>query len=255
MNKIEIVNHAIWSLVEEAPHHEVIVKDNWVQKVTLNAPAPNMNGVYKCEIDDGVAEEKVIETIKFFKDRKLPFRWKTCESSRPKNINYLLEKHGLVLKDELYGLISMPNQLDINHNSDVIVRELSLDMKKDWLIVQATAWRVPEKGIEYIDKFFEKELELMKGKSKSYIAYIDDVPVASASTIFFENYAYLVGAATAPEYRGRGIYKSLLKRRISEIDELNIPTVIHCVKDTSAPICLKLGFEKVSEIKSYELEL
>jgi len=159
----------------------------------------------------------------------------------------------MFLKDELYGLIALPGALNIKINPEVIIKELTVDMKDDWLMVQANAWRVPPQGIEFISKYFEKELELLKGRNKSYIAYIDTRPVASASTIFFDDFAYLVGAATEPEFRGRGIYKSLLQERVKEIDILNLPTVIHCVKDTSAPICLKLGFEKVSVIRSYEL--
>jgi predicted acetyltransferase len=61
-----------------------------------------------------------------------------------------------------------------------------------------------------------------------------------------------VGAAVDPEVRRQGIYHTLLAHRLREIKRRELPAVIHCLENTSAPICLKLGFEKVCEIYSFE---
>jgi ribosomal protein S18 acetylase RimI-like enzyme len=159
----------------------------------------------------------------------------------------------LHLKDELWGLIALPGQLSFESNPQVEIKELARELKADWLIVQASAWGVPLEGINFIDKYFEKEFVLIDtGKAQAFIAYIEGKPVASAGLLLHDDYGYLVGAATAPSYRGQGVYRSLLRTRLDILNKKNLPAVIHCVSNTSAPICLKLGFEKVCQINSFE---
>ncbi len=253
LNK-SIVERAIWENVKASSINEIVVSENWVQLTTPDAPHPVMNGVFRCELESDIAEAKILETISGYKNKGLPFRWKTCDSSKPANLNELLVKHGLALKDRLYGLIANPRSLQIEGATDVEVKELSPDMKSDWLQVQAEAWNVPPQGISFIDRNFRKEFELIEqGKSKAYIAYYQGRPVASAGLLLHKDYGYLVGAATAPAYRKKGVYRSLMKKRVDLLRALDVAAVIHCVWNTSAPICLKLGFEKVCEINSFEL--
>lgn len=250
------VERAIWENVNPTAFNEVVINDKWVQIISPTAPTPHLNGVYRSELESDHAEAKIIETIYKYKSKGLPFRWKTCDSSTPANLNDLLIKHGLVLKDRLFGLMADPESLRINEVNGVEVKELSLEMKQDWLQVQAEAWNVPPQGIAYIDKNFLNEFEkIQQGKAKAYIAYYENRPVASAGLILNKDYGLLVGAATSTNYRNKGIYRSLLKKRVDLLKTLNIPVVIHCLWNTSAPICLKLGFEKVCEINSFELVL
>ncbi|MBT4792399.1 MAG: hypothetical protein HON90_12580, partial [Halobacteriovoraceae bacterium] len=88
--------------------------------------------------------------------------------------------------------------------------------------------------------------------SKDFIAYINDFAVASGGFSITKDYAFLGGGAVNPKYRKQGVYRTLLSHRMDIISEMNLPAVIHCLKKTSAPICLRLGFEKVCEIFSFE---
>jgi hypothetical protein len=90
-------------------------------------------------------------------------------------------KHGLVLKDRLWGLFAKPNQIQITPNHEIEIKELTMDLKKDWMVVQSTAWNVPPQGISFIDKNFHKEFDLIeRGEAKAFIAYYKSEPVASA---------------------------------------------------------------------------
>lgn len=254
MTKRQLVESAIWESVKLSPINEVIIEDNWVQLTTPGAPTPVMNGVFRCEIKNEDIETRILQTIRQYKQKGLPFRWKTCESSKPVNINELLIKHGLTLKDRLWGLFAHPDQIQLSPNPDVEIKELNMDLKKDWLVVQAIAWNVPPEGISFIDKNFHQEFDLIeKGKAKAFLAYYKGKPVASAGLLLQANYGYLVGAATAPAARKLGVYRSLMKRRLDYLESKKLPAVIHCIWNTSAPICLKLGFEKICEINSFEL--
>lgn len=96
------------------------------------------------------------------------------------------------------------------------------------------------------------DLKLQKGPYENYIAYLNDEPVGSAGLRYYSDYAYLVGAVVLPRFRKKGIYKSLLAHRVQLIKKKGLAIVNHCLENTSAPICLKLGFEKVVKIESFE---
>jgi hypothetical protein len=164
-----------------------------------------------------------------------------------------LSEYGLPHKETLYGLYADPKSLNIPANPLVRIEELTLQNLEDWLAVQSSAWGVPPPGISYIRQ--EQTLKLKSNLSpaeRNFIAYYNGAPVASAAVVIRPQYGFLVGAAVNPDQRRNGIYRSLLAHRLKIIAEHSLPAVIHCLENTSAPICLKLGFEKVCEIYSYE---
>lgn len=250
--KLSLVEKALWDGIKKTPDNEVVLETNWVQQTTPGAPTTFLNGVYRCELSERGIEEKIRTTIEHYRKLKLPFRWKVTPSSRPANLKTLLLQEGLELKDTLFGLFAEPKELKIPTNPRTEVKELTLANLEDWLRVQELAWQVPPPGIAYLR---HKTTETLKSKSDPYnnlIAYYDGEPVGSAGLRFFPDYAYLAGAAVNPSARKQGVYRTLLAHRMRMIEQRGVPAVIHCLENTSAPICLKLGFEKVCEIYSYE---
>jgi predicted acetyltransferase len=58
-----------------------------------------------------------------------------------------------------------------------------------------------------------------------------------------------------PRFRGKGVYRGLVARRLEVLRERGIPLVtIQAIADTSAPICKKLGFETVCQLAMYGWE-
>lgn len=84
------------------------------------------------------------------------------------------------------------------------------------------------------------------------IAYMDNIPAGSAAMRIADDYVYLMGGAVNEDFRNQGVYRTLTAHRLNRIAKLELPAVIHCLEKTSAPIGLKLGFEKICEIHSYE---
>ncbi|MGZ6480597.1 MAG: GNAT family N-acetyltransferase, partial [Bdellovibrionales bacterium] len=118
--------------------------------------------------------------------------------------------------------------------------------------VQAKAWSVPPQGIAYQRKAMTEGLSRRDSPYENYVAYLDGQPVGSAALRIAKDYVYLMGGAVNEAKRHQGVYRSLTAHRLERIAELGLPAVIQCLEKTSAPICLKLGFEKVCEIESYE---
>ena len=88
------------------------------------------------------------------------------------------------------------------------------------------------------------------GHVTRYLARIDGQPVATAdiSWLADERAAFLGGALTLPQFRGRGAYRTLVHRRWQDAVEQGRPVLVTQSEPMSQPILLRLGFEVVGEI-------
>ena len=89
-----------------------------------------------------------------------------------------------------------------------------------------------------------------------YLAYVEgvDYPVATAGMLYLPDQpiALLLSSATLPDFRGYGIYTSLMARRLADAQQDGIEAaIIQAVRETSAPICRKLGFVEIMPMELY----
>ena len=89
-----------------------------------------------------------------------------------------------------------------------------------------------------------------------YLAYVEgvDYPVATAGMLYMPDdpIAVMLSAATLPQFRGHGIYTSLMARRLADAHHDGLEAaVIQAVRATSAPICRKLGFREIAGLTMY----
>lgn len=95
---------------------------------------------------------------------------------------------------------------------------------------------------------FERSLG-REGHRSSYLAFDGDVPVAAADAIFVEGAVLLMGGATLPEARGRGMYQALVQRRWEEAAARGTPLLVVQAGAMSRPILARLGFAEVARVK------
>jgi GNAT superfamily N-acetyltransferase len=90
-----------------------------------------------------------------------------------------------------------------------------------------------------------------------YVAYSDGRPVASARIEFPPRrlFAGLWGGGTIPEYRGRGIYRALVRARADEARRRGYRYLRVDARETSRPILERLGFAALTGIVEWRLAL
>jgi GNAT superfamily N-acetyltransferase len=81
----------------------------------------------------------------------------------------------------------------------------------------------------------------------SYLAYVDGKLVAFGEMLFLPFAAFLSGATTRPDYRGRGVYRALVRARWEEAARRGTPALIIVAGSMSRPILERLGFRAVAE--------
>jgi GNAT superfamily N-acetyltransferase len=85
----------------------------------------------------------------------------------------------------------------------------------------------------------------------SYLALIEGVPVAEGSVRrTVHGPLWLAGGVTLPAFRGRGIYRALVRARWDDAVRLGAGAlVVNAMVDTSYPILSRLGFRAVGRVR------
>jgi GNAT superfamily N-acetyltransferase len=93
-------------------------------------------------------------------------------------------------------------------------------------------------------------------KYASFVAWIDKTPAAAGGLTMADHVVRLWGAATLPELRRRGGYRSLVGARLQEGHSRGANLAIVTARvETSGPILQKMGFRHVGITKQYQLGL
>jgi N-acetylglutamate synthase-like GNAT family acetyltransferase len=218
----------------------------------LSHPLANIVGMAQWS-EDG-ADAGIAQVINFFSSDKKNFGWITGLMSTPSDLGTRLETAGLVHAGPIAGmaLTNLDVSIKTNPNLDIqVVDEGNVAVAAE---VMAEGYPVPQDvAAHYINLYlnFRDHEEI---RAVEYIAYLDGKPIAFANLLcsMKDKIALLSGAATLEGARGQGTYSSLVARRLADVKALGMEAaVIQAVRDTSAPICKKLGFEEICSLEFY----
>ena len=87
------------------------------------------------------------------------------------------------------------------------------------------------------------------GRQSTFLAFLDGEPVGFGRTIHTPWAGLLMGGATLPGARGRGVYGSLVHARWNEAVRRGIPQLAVSAGPMSAPILARLGFERLGRVQ------
>lgn len=101
-----------------------------------------------------------------------------------------------------------------------------------------------EVGLEQAEADFETEGVV----GSTFLAFVDDQPVAAGYASYTPVGLLLFGGATLPRARGRGAYRALVAARAREAAERGTPVLVTHAGQMSRPILERLGFAPVARI-------
>jgi hypothetical protein len=101
--------------------------------------------------------------------------------------------------------------------------------------------------------YFEDYLQMKDRSTISVVATVDGRIAGAASALLSDRGLFLIGGATAPWARGRGVYRALVGARWRYAVARGTPALtVHARHDTSSPILRRLGFEEVCTMRNLE---
>ncbi len=216
---------------------------------------PGSNGVEDVKWSAEEADDKIKEIIEYHRLRNIGFHWLVNPFDTPSDLRERLERHGLVLAGDqaLMARVGLDN-LDIPTNPEIGIE-----------LIDGTNDETIEARLQIVGKCFNWTKEQIDArrpqfferakdpKAREYdvgfLARLNGKPVADARVILRTGIAYLGGASTLPEYRGRRIYSTLLRKRLEVAHERGYNVAMIHAEPMSRRVVSKYGFKEYG--KSY----
>lgn len=218
----------------------------------VSHPYLNTVGLARFSSADAPAAIDSIKAI--YAERGNALTWMVGPSSTPRELGELLTDAGFKKIVDLAGMARQDLSRSVSEAPGVTIRK-ALPQQRD--LVLATTVRAGGLSGEFA-KFAVDLREELRGRleTDTYLAFVDgtDLPVGFATMTYFPDrpLVELGGAATMPEYRGKGVYSSLLSRRLGDAHVRGSQAaVLQAARATSAPICERHGFVEVCSLEFY----
>lgn len=205
------------------------------------------NGIIDKNEDYIPSEEEINNVIEFFVSRKKPFLWWTSNKNL-ENFNFqyggMLIGITLDISNNALPLPTLPPKLSIEHvTSDENIKMFSN--------VAVEAFKMPSHTAE---QFAKVNIEVAKADEQvHFLAYLNDLPVATVTLSTHKNSAGIWNLATLPEYRKSGIGKALMTTALIEAKKRGHDQLMAILmpKGMALGICMQLGFAEVSKFPFY----
>jgi GNAT superfamily N-acetyltransferase len=92
------------------------------------------------------------------------------------------------------------------------------------------------------------EEQASAGLSRTFVALADGRIVGAGTSTYLDRAVTLNGGSVAPDARGRGAYRALVRARWEDAAARGTPVLVTQAGRMSAPILLRLGFQEVARI-------
>ncbi|HYK97674.1 MAG TPA: hypothetical protein VEU77_04720 [Candidatus Acidoferrales bacterium] len=216
---------------------------------TTSCSHPLANLVGDARLDEETADATIDRVARRFKGERKAFGWVTGPSTTPGDLPRRLGRAGMTPIAHLAGMAVTDLDLEIRTNPSVRVREVTPAETIDASEMMGRAYGLPTD----VTTMFNRLVATMQ--SRAYFAYLDsEAPVAWSYLVYVPKtpIVLLGGAATLSEVRGQGLYSALVKKRLEDAHaDGREAAVIQADRDTSAPICAKLGFRELCSLEVF----
>jgi hypothetical protein len=207
--------------------------------------------VHRIRLDEAGVEPAVEEVRSLLRARGLDeVTWWVGERSTPTDLGERLEALGL--EDEPDRMTTLAIESEPGGTPEVDVRRV--ERFEDYLTALEIDWAAFELApAERQERRAAARTAwpriVADGRSSVYLAYFDGEAVGFGRAVFAPWAALLLGGATLPHARGRGVYTALVHARWRETVERGVPRVVVSAGPMSAPILERLGFHRLGAVR------
>jgi ketosteroid isomerase-like protein/GNAT superfamily N-acetyltransferase len=211
-------------------------------------PHPGDNGILGVRWTAEEANANIQAIIDYHLDKNIGFTWTVSPYDTPGDLTQRLEKHGLVLAGEqaIMALIGLET-IDIPTNSEIRVAAIDpeyVNQIEAAMNIVAVSFNWTKAQIERRRKgFFEIAKIRNANTPRDFLAYLKGQPVGHGRINLSGSTAHLAGASTLPEFRGLGVYSTLLKHRLEIAHQFGYHIATIEAQPMSKPIVGRYGFK------------
>lgn len=204
-------------------------------------------------VEGDALDELIARQVRYFRDRGHGFEWKLHGHDRPTDLPDRLRAHGFVPEDLETIVIAPAAEIAVppQPTEGVSLREVTSRHDLDRIAgLEAAVW-----GGDYAA--LADSIAVEQGTDPTALSIVvaeTDDRVVCAAWVRFERgteFATLWGGATLPEWRGRGIYRSMVAHRANLAAERGFRYLETDASSDSRPILEQLGFTPVTTTTPY----
>jgi hypothetical protein len=209
------------------------------------------NRVINTRLTHQNVDEKVKETISYFKEKDLPFTWQVNPWDTPPNLPLILKENGLkqgltpgmVLK---LTELKPPKKPERFHAVEVETPE----MREEYAWLLARGYGIPEFAHPiFVDMFNYIELT---DDYCHYIGYLGGEPVSTTSILYSDGVAGIYNVATLPSARGKGMGSMITAVPLVKAIERGYKISILHSSPMGYNIYKRLGYEEICKMNRWD---
>ncbi|MHB8641544.1 MAG: GNAT family N-acetyltransferase [Gaiellaceae bacterium] len=208
---------------------------------------PTWNTVQRQRFPVGELDDVLSEVREVLRDHgRTKTQWEVG-SSAPEGLVDALLARGIVPDREPYAVaLVLKSEPPAAPRGFVARRVATFEDYAAAVEVQWQAFDVPADEVEEMRAHLEERWT--ERADIRHAVWLDGKLVSTGTAAPTEHGLLLYGGATAPEARGRGAYRALLRARWDDAVALGTPALITQGGSLSRPILERLGFERVGEV-------
>lgn len=230
----------------------VVDADGWYRVITPSTPWPAVNEIVISALDERDPEPEIDRLLAEYREHDLPLKWCVYPWTKPADLGERLVRRGAI-SWRARGMVAS-TALTLALPEGASVERIDRETFPAYLDVMVRGWELPPAEASFMRERMGSLLARAEPPVQLFVARWRGEVAASAATLLKERSGYLMGANVLPEFRGRGLYRALLRGRLAALDAMGIElATTHAREHTSAPMLEHLGFETVFRYTMYQL--
>ena len=240
-----------WGVREHWP--EAFFEDTGKQRRWITTiPLPFIfNATLSTQPPAGDETAQIQETIAFFLSKgKKEFTWWLAPGLVSSDWGRQLEAHGFALEKEIgmsAELDSLPASVPVPDGYQISRVEDAGSMKI-WMKTFMEGYGFP---LEWEPSCQEMMLATLHGPWMSYLATIDDQPVAASSVFYDAGVAGIMNVSTLKEWRGKGLGAAVTLQPLLDARSMGYQVGVLESSDLGYKVYQRLGFKDICRINEY----
>ncbi|WP_189173560.1 GNAT family N-acetyltransferase [Streptomyces lasiicapitis] len=215
--------------------------------------AHDWNCVLWSELDESTADEAIAAQVRHFTALGVEFEWKAYSHDLPADLPARLLAAGFTPEPAETLMVAAVAELPLDTAPPEGVRLLPVtDADGVRLMVDVHEQAFGTDGTALGRQILD-QLTTAPETLDAVVAMAGDVPISSARLEFRPgtDFAGLWGGGTVAEWRGRGVYRSLIAYRARIAEARGVPYLQVDASDQSRPILRRLGFAELGTTTPY----
>lgn len=253
-SKAEIVFKAAIGSPLMRPDTQVIVRPGWYQIITPASKSASANEISLSVMPESQIDDVITQTRDLYKSLGVSFKWCVGPWTQPSDMDERLSQLTTVSWSARGMCCS--RDLMITSPSDVTVEPMTEDNLDDFMYAFTNGWDLASEDGNAQRVQMMRALSLAGQPCRYFLARWEGAPAGTAGIILKEDCAYLTGGNVLTAFRGKGVYRALIKARLNVLESLGTEVIAtHAREKTSAPILEKLGFETLFRYNLYQFDI